>query len=304
MLIGLNFSHRVAESLGLDWVEALEALLIHLDPLLLRLSVYWDETATSPGVYDFSAIQALLDRVQRRDTRVLLTLGFKPQRHPAFFPPEWLASGPGDGSPEQGRLAANLLMMLERAVALLADYDVIDAWEPEHLPFLSAGRQPPGWSMSRNLVLRAVQTIREVDPRRRPVVVGHPGGRIFESGWRHALVAADVLGCTLELPPTSLNAAGWLRRWLPIWQLGLQAQLARRFGRGVWTTEFAAEEAGWWNENVAPTPIASMLGGLAATGAERAYLRGAEQWLLSRAEGQPKAWDSARRLFREARDHA
>src|SRR6266487_974520 len=186
MMLCLNFSHREALRLGIDPDEALLAILIHLKPALLRFSLYWDEISPAPGAYDFERVHATLGRAQEHDCSVLLTIGFKPQRHPAFNPPAWLRQASSD------RLSANLLMMLERAVALLADYDAIDAWEVEHLPFLSLRRQPQGWAIGRTLLQREIGVLREVDSRHRPVVASHPGGRLLQGGWREALVMADI----------------------------------------------------------------------------------------------------------------
>jgi hypothetical protein len=303
MQTGLNFSHREAERLGLDWSEAFEAVLIHLRPGILRLSIYWDEATPSPGEFEFDQMHSLLDRAQARNSRVLLTLGFKPQRHPAYYPPAWLRSdGAEAAQPGQGRLAANLLMMLERAVALFADYDAIDGWELEHLPFLDPGRQPSGWNISRPLLMRALGVVREVDPRHRAVVLSHPGARLFEKGWREALVAADVLGCTLNASlPESGGAPTFddrFRRRLMLFQLGVQAQLSRRFGRPLWITELDAPSERWWKIYGPEDGSFRLLQSIANAGVERVYLRGAEEWLTMRERGRPEAWDGARRLFR------
>src|SRR5579875_1531712 len=171
--LGLNFSHRQAQALGEEPREAFQAVLIHLRPRYLRLSLYWDETAVQPGAPDPAELRWFLDQAQRRDCRVLLTVGFKPQRHPSYFPPRWLTDG-SSGPEPSGRLAANLLLMLERVIALLADYDVIDAWEVEHLPFLPAAEQPAGWAIDAPLLGREVELLHDVDARHRPVVVSHP----------------------------------------------------------------------------------------------------------------------------------
>jgi len=296
-MLGLNFSHREMLRLGLDPEEALSAILIHLNPALLRLSLYWDEIAPEPGGYDFAVPQAMLDRAQDHGCRVLLTIGFKPQRHPAFHAPRWLIGAGPD------RLSANVHMMLERAVALLADYNTIDAWEVENLPFLPASRQPPGWSVGRQLLRRQIGVIRDVDSRHRPVVASHPGGHLLQRGWLEALTAADVLGCLLSFQsqPDSgfarLEAAA-AERGLA-WQLSIQAAVAARFGRPLWVTELIGD-----SEQDSKTDEVSLLERAVdlaqKAGAGRVYLRGAEQWLLMRSRGRPQRWLRAQSLLRSS----
>ena len=309
MQIGVNFSHREAERLGVEPREAFEATLIHLRPQLLRLSLYWDEAATAPGEFDFTPLHSLLDRAERAQARVLLTVGFKPQRHPAHSPPTWLRGESGSreaGLREQGRLAANLLLMLERAVALLADYDVIDAWEVEHLPFVEARRQPDGWNITPPLLSREIAVVRDVDVRHRPVVVSHPGGKLLEGGWRRALVAADVLGCTFESEMFGRDAANATTRWLSrrslFFQLGIQARLANRFGRPLWVTELDARSERWWTEQGPAGNSFGVLQAVANAGVQRVYLRGVEEWLAMRGRGRTATWDQARAFFRSRSD--
>jgi hypothetical protein len=293
-LLGLNFSHREAEQRGLEPREALRAILIHLKPTLLRLSLYWDEIAAEPGVYDLSETQWALDRAQSSGCRVLLTVGFKPQRHPAFTPPLWLAGA------EHDRLTANTLMMLERAVALLADYNAIDAWEAEYLPFLPAADQPTGWSVGKRLLQRQLDVLRDVDPRHRPIVLSHTGGHLLQSGWREALIHASVLGCSLqasqlsaESPPRAISAI--TARRLRIWQLSLQAKLAANFNRQLWVTELIDDTLGDGDE---ARRLSEAVASATGAGASRIYLRGAEEWMVMRRSGQTGPWDSARDLLR------
>jgi hypothetical protein len=296
--LGLNFSHRRAALLGVDPHEAFQATLIHLKPRHLRLSVYWDETAPEPAVYDPSILRWYLDEAQRRDCHIALTVGFKPQRHPAYFPPRWLTDG-GSGGEPSGRLAANLLLMLERVIALLADYDVIDAWEAEHLPFLAPEEQPFGWAIDAPLLDREIAVLHDVDPRHRPVVISHPAGRLFALAWYRAMLAGDVFGCV----------AGWGRERrerqlsrLETWQLSIQATLAARAGRELWITELGAAAASRQNPPSIPEIIDSDLESAFRSGARRVYLRGVEEWFATRAQGRSLGWEHARELMQFAAD--
>lgn len=295
-MLGLNFSHREAIRLGLDADEALDAVFLFLKPECLRISLYWDEISPEPGTYDLTAVQTTLDRAERHDCRVLVTVGFKPQRHPNFTPPRWLIGASLE------RLTANMLMMLERAIALLADFSAIDAWETEYLPFLPPAKQPQGWSIRPALLERQLNVLHEVDPRHRPVVVSHPGGRLFQSGWREALVRGGILGCELSMDDLAgrgedHDAVSVMAARLRVWQLSIQATLAAAFSRQLWVTELLADNAGAQAERPGGRLEGAVANAMKA-GAQRIYIRGVEQWLCVRASGTNEPWDEARTLFR------
>jgi hypothetical protein len=297
--LGLNFSHRHAEALGLDAQEAFHALLIHLRPSHLRLSLYWDETAPQPGSYDRTTLRWYLDEAQRRDCRVLLTVGLKPQRHPAYFPPRWLDAGTSAPAPS-GRLAANLLLMLERVIALLADYDAIDAWEVEHLPFLPPAEQPPGWSIDATLLQREVSLLHDVDPRHRPVVVSHASGSLVGSAWYQALLTGDVLGYVVGVGRSARAGGAAFSRWQR-WQLFIQTTLAARVGKPVWITELVGDKTeGTGGATEQPPRLERDLEAAFRAGVARVYVRGVEEWFATRAQGRAQAWEHARALVRSA----
>src|SRR5690606_31190151 len=55
----------------------------------VRISVEWAEVEPSEGVYDFSALDAMLAEAERRDIGVMVTVGMKAQRHPEYYIPTW-----------------------------------------------------------------------------------------------------------------------------------------------------------------------------------------------------------------------
>jgi hypothetical protein len=281
LALGLSFSDGECSRLGIDPEQGFPELLAELRPRRLRLSLYWDRISPEPGVCDLSFTQSALDTAQRLDCGVTLTIGFKPQRHPTFTPPPWLAGASHE------RLTAGLVMMLERAIALLADYSAIEAWEVEFLPYLSIRQQPSGWSFDSKLVEREAALLREVDPRHRPVVVSHPGGRLLDRGWLKALTVGDILGGVLHLAP---------RQTVPARSVSIQAQLAQRFGRQLWVTEL---ECGDSSGSLDAHGSLEAARALATACVSRAYLSGFEQQLLQRQRADPDRWQRFRALLQE-----
>jgi hypothetical protein len=279
LALGLNFSHQEAARLGLSPNEGLRDLLAELRPKHLRLSLYWDRISPEPGTYDLTDIQNCLDAAQRQGCSVLLTIGFKPQRHPTLAIPPWMIGASSE------RLTAGLVLMLERAVALLADYSAIDAWEIEFLPYLAHHQQPKDWRFEPAHLRREVAVLHEVDARHRPVVVSHPAGIFSNTGWLKALSLGDILGGAL-----SLSARGTL----PLRRISLQAHLASRFDRQLWITELQ-----WYDETgYSISSLTESLQTLTAAGVNRAYLCGTEAWAAQASDKRPDCWREVRELIR------
>lgn len=312
MLLGVNYSHRQAAWLGLDPEETLYELVNRLRVRRFRLSLYWGEIQPEPTRYDFAEVHRQLDLLEARGCSVLLTVGLKAQRHPEFYPPAWLL-GPGlpahGGSlAESPRTVAHLLLMLERVVALLADYRCIEAWQVENEPFQPAAGRTIGWRIDPETLVKEIAVVMGSDPRHRPIVINHSSNSLWEPGWMRALRLADVLAQDVY----TRKPAGPARYFNPF-SLGpfgpgllVQSILAKWFGRGFWVTELQAEP---WEHtpltdlardevrSISPEQIVGNLALVRRAGAQRAYLWGAEWWLQQRALGDPRYWALAEELF-------
>jgi hypothetical protein len=314
-LLGVSFSHRQAEWLGLDAEETFRLLLNDLRVRLFRLSLYWDEVQPAPTRYDFTRLRRFLDLAEARGARVLLTVGLKAQRHPEFYPPAWLSdpAPPPHGAAvaDQQRMLAHLLLMLERSVALLADYGAIDSWQVENEPFLPAAGRTVGWKFDEATLRKEIGAVMGSDPRHRPIVINHSSTSLFDRAWMRALRLGDVLA--QDIYTRRPSPGGPLRYGNPhaLGPLGpplfVQSVLARRFGRRFWITELQAEP--WENKplpelqpdeigSISPQRIERNLALAARTGADRIYLWGAEWWRAQYLRGDVRYWELARRLFR------
>lgn len=316
--LGVNFSHRHAAWLGLDPDALYRRLLDELGVRHVRLSVYWDEVAPAPDRIDYAPIRRWLMPLQERGGKALVTLGIKGQRHPEFYPPEWLTAEsplPQGAKLEQfPRVTTHLLLTLERLTAALADWDCIDGWQVENEPFLPAARRTSGYEISAALLEREVGVVRDVDPRHRPIVINHASLSRLDRTWLTALELGDVLAQNVYTRkphprwPGLWNMYAWW--WLLRPNLKAQAWLARRQGKGFWITELQAEP---WEKadvhtlphasirSVSPTLIEKNLRLVTKAGAERVYLWGAEWWWFAADKQRDwRYWELAGRLFKQA----
>lgn len=318
-VLGVNFSHRQAAWLGLDPDETYSALLNDLRVRHLRLSLYWEEIQPEPTRYDFSTIQRQLDWAENRGARVLVTVGLKAQRHPEFYPPAWLlrGGGPPHGAAIAGqpRMVAHLMLMLERAVAILADFDCIDSWQVENEPFAPAPWRTVGWRIDPATLRKEIQAVEAADARHRPIVINHTSNTVLDGAWMQALRLGDVLAqdvYTRKLPPR-----GPLRYANPFLlgplgpNLFVQSTLAHRFGRLFWITELQAEP--WERQpltelrddaigSISPERLQANLRLAYRARPERIYLWGAEWWRLQQQRGDLRYWELARALFERELD--
>lgn len=313
-LLGVNFSHRQAAWLGLDPDEAYSALLNDLRVRYFRLSLYWEEIQPAPTRYDFSTVQRQLDWAESRGARVLLTIGLKAQRHPEFYPPEWLLreGGPPRGAAiaQQPRIVAHLMLMLERAVAILADFNCIDAWQVENEPFLPTAGRTIGWHFDEQTLRKEIQAVEAADARHRPIVINHSSSSILGLDWMKALRLGDVLAQDVY---TRKPASGGPLRYFNPYLLGplgpnlfVQSTLANRFGRQFWITELQAEP---WERtplielddaeigSISPERLEANLRLAFRSRPERIYLWGAEWWRYRQQRGDCRYWELVRGLF-------
>jgi hypothetical protein len=318
--VGVTFSPREATYRNLPWQATFNAAL-DASPALVRVGVYWNEVEATPGTYDFSTVDWLLDQASLRQQRVLLTVGMKAPRWPEYYFPEWLASrltvaDRGVVSDDaQVRTATRAL--LTATVEHLRERPMVAAWQVENEPLDAAG--PHSWRIDADFLAEEIALVRSLDAvGRRPIVVNtfvdtQPGvllPRARSAIWsraRQALATADVLGLDVY-PSRTLRVFGseLTVRW-PAWiwsgLLGELHDLASTEGKDAWIVEVQAEPwtstggglpaAAWPGAGVAPTSVEGVVGRLEAAGYRTILLWGVEHWEAQRSQGQDSSWWTA-----------
>jgi hypothetical protein len=315
--VGVTFSPREATYRNLPWRETFNAAL-DAAPALVRVGVYWNEVEPSPGRYDFSTVDWLLDQASARGQRVLLTVGMKAPRWPEYYFPEWLASRVTIADrgvvSDNDQVRAATRALLTASVEHLRDRPLIAAWQVENEPLDAAG--PHAWRIDAAFLAEEVALVRSLDAaRQRPIVVNtfvdtQPGVLLpaarsaLWSRAREALATADVLGLDVY-PSRTMRVFGSevTVRW-PAWiWSGLLAQLhelASAQGKDAWIVEVQAEpwtSAGgrlpppaWPGAVVAPSSFERVIGRLEAAGYRTILLWGVEHWEAERSHDQDSSW--------------
>ena len=315
--VGVTFSPREATYRNLPWREAFNAAL-DAAPALVRVGVYWNEVEPTPGRYDFSTVDWLLDQASARGQRVLLTVGMKAPRWPEYYFPEWLANRIAIA--DRGVVSADAQVraatraLLTASIEHLRDRPLIAAWQVENEPLDAAG--PHAWRIDADFLAEEVALVRSLDAaRQRPIVVNtfvdtQPGVLLPAARsaiWgraQTALATADVLGLDVY-PSRTMRVFGaeLTVRW-PAWiWSGLLAQLhelAAGQGKDAWIVEVQAEpwtSAGgrlpppaWPGAVVAPSSVEPVVGRLEAAGYRTILLWGVEHWEAERSHDQDSSW--------------
>lgn len=310
---GASFSCRQVRYLGDDCVTAFAALLDQMGVRHVRLSLYWDEAEPRPGQFDFGETDQLVQMAAQRGADVLLTLGIKAQRYPEVYLPAWLQQGASYPESavlgEQPGVRAAALAYLTAAVQHYAAAPAISAWQVENEPFIKNFEKIHGWTISAAMTGAEVAAVRAADPLHRPVVLTHSSWTIYDRRWKDALALGDVLGQNV------FTKKAWIRDWWYFFPYEMgpfvpdlpgQAAAARRAGKQLWITELQAEPEERKSllqldpataQSISPRLLRENAALARRSGAERAYLWGAEWWYARHLQGDDGLWNTARRLI-------
>lgn len=310
---GVSFSCRQVRYLGGDCASAFAAMLDDLGVQHVRLSLYWDEVEPAPGRFDFSETDRLVQMAAQRGADVLLTVGIKAQRYPEVYLPAWLRQGASYPESavldEEPGVPAAALAYVAAAVQHYATVPVVSAWQVENEPFIKNFEKIHGWTISEAMTASEAAAVRAADPLHRPVVITHSSWTIYDHRWKDALALGDVLGQNV------FTKKAWIRDWWYFFPYEMgpfvpdlpgQAAAARRAGKRLWITELQAEPEERRSllqldpataQSISPRLLLANATLARRSGAERAYLWGAEWWYARHLRGDNGLWDAARRLI-------
>lgn len=87
--VGVSFSVKYAQELGIDWQEAYMALLDDIDINYLRLMSNWDRHEPVDDQFNFEELDWQMDRAHEAGARVSLAIGLRQPRWPECHYPDW-----------------------------------------------------------------------------------------------------------------------------------------------------------------------------------------------------------------------
>lgn len=294
--LGMTFSSRYAEGLGLDWKETYLALLDDVGVKKLRLPVYWDLVESKKGEYDFSITDWQLEEAAKRDAEVILTVGLKVPRWPECHIPEWAAA-------DEELRRAGILSLMEKTVEHYKDNRTITTWQVENEPFLPFGICP---AFDVSFLEQEVALMRRLDPSR-PVLLTDSGEL---SLWYGAASRGDEFGTTLYRDIYSKHVGGYFTYPIGPNFFRFKAWLVRTFAGqdNLMVIELQAEP--WASGWIANIPLSEQFRTMnevklrenvdyaRRVGFRDIYLWGGEWWYWMKVkQNYPAVWETGKQLF-------
>lgn len=293
--LGVTFSYRYAQDIGLDWKENFSAILDELKVRNIRIPAYWDRIEKKEGEYDFSDLDWQINEAQKRSAKIILVVGQKVPRWPECFIPAWAQN-------DDAKRKTALLQMIAKTVQRYKNNETVTTWQVENEPFLKFGICP---KLDVALLDREIETVRKLDDTR-PIMLTDSGEL---SLWIEPAKRADIFGTTMYFTVYS-EKAGYFKYPIGPNFFKFKHWLIRKFAgqEEVVIIELQAEP--WIDEWTVHASLEKQLKSMNAqligknvefakkTGFSEIYLWGAEWWWwLKEKQEYPEVWNEAREIF-------
>jgi len=298
VIYGVTFSKPFAEHLGLNWNETYLALLDDAGVKRVRLPSYWTEIESQKGIYDFEDLDWQIHEAQKRDVKIILTLGQKQPRWPECHIPNW-----AENLNEHER-QTELINFISKVVERYRDRENIINWQIENEPFLPFGECP---KFNKNFFNREVAQVRLLDSR--PLIISDSGEL---STWYGASSRADILGTTLYRIVWN-NTVGYVHYPITSIAYRLKAAIIMLITGvdKIIIVELQAEP--WGPKMIIETPLQEQYKSMSPEQFQKniefvkqvefseAYFWGGEWWYwLKTVKGDDRIWNQAREVFSES----
>lgn len=292
---GVTFSKQYAEYLDIDWKKAYIATLDELKVRDLRIPIAWSEVEQDPGIYDFSAVEWMLDEAEKRGARVTLVVGMKVPRWPECYVPDWAVGL------SKNEFRTRVVSLVSEEAERFKDHPALSRWQVENEPFFPYGDCP---KVDAKRFYGEVQAVRTIDPVH-PIMRTTSGE---QSIWLFSAKGADVIGASLY----RVVANPVLDRWvfpIPAVFYSIQSISARALVNDVIISELQAEPWLTLDPKIATVDRLYQLFTVEdlrrnvlyaqQTEISEIMLWGVEWWYYVRERGDDRLWNAAQQLFQE-----
>lgn len=296
--VGVTFSYRQAEALGLDWKETYTAILDDLGARHIRIPVYWDTAEPQENEFDYSVVDWELQEAAKRGAEVILVVGQRVPRWPECHIPGWV--------PDDAPLRESALLdFIDKTIDRYKNLQEITVWQVENEPFLSFfGECPP---LEKTFLDTEIDHVRRTDPSR-PILITDSGEL---SLWYDAAKRGDIFGTTLyrdiykegvgyyryPIGPNFFRLKRWIVERLTGQKHFIVAEMqAEPWGPG-WIGDMPlGEQFKTMNEY----QLRETFDYAREIGFGEVYMWGAEWWYWLKTEKQyPNVWSEAKDIFKE-----
>ena len=281
---GVTFSPKFASELNLDWKETYIKVLDDLKVKNLRIPTYWDD--------DLSKVDFMLAEAEKRQVKVILTLGMRQPRWPECHIPSWAKSLPIKDKQQK---------VLEYIVTVVQKYDddsSIEYWQVENEPLLGVFGQCD--KIDEKFLTSEVELVRSLSKKK--IIVTDSGELGF---WVTPMRLSDTFGTTLYRKVYN-QFIGYTSYPILPYLYNIKSKLVG--GKNTIIIELQAEP--WSPDNsLALTDVEKQTEIFSVndfkdnieyakkTGFDTAYLLGVEWWYFMPKNGHPEYLEYAKTLF-------
>jgi hypothetical protein len=295
--IGVTFSLRYAQDIGLDWRQTYLAILDELNIRYIRIPIYWDLIEKNQNEYNFSDIDWQLEQAAQRGVNVILVIGQKVPRWPECFIPKWI---------ESDNVRKTELLEFEKIIIerYKNGHSEITSWQIENEPFLNFGVCP---DTDADLLDNEIAEVKKIDSSR-PIIITDSGEL---SLWVQAAKRADIFGTTMYREVYSAKLGHWRYPIGPNF-FKFKMLLIKLFAqqKNTIVIELQGEPwvQGWTTDAPIEKQLASMNASILAdnvefakkTGIKEIYVWGAEWWYwMKTKQNNATLWETARSLVQQ-----
>ncbi|MDH4330375.1 MAG: beta-galactosidase [Candidatus Moranbacteria bacterium] len=297
--IGVTFSHRYAQDIGLDWKANYIALLDDLKIKRVRIPIYWDWVEKEKDVYDFSEIDWQLDEAQKRGAEVVLVMGQKVPRWPECFIPKWIGENMDEVAQNDEIRRKELLEFIAIVTKRYKEHSAVRYWQIENEPFLKFGICP---TIDGDLLDQEIATVKMINSERKIMITD--SGEL--SLWIAAAKRADVFGTTMyrnvykegwgyyvyPLGPRFFLFKTWLIETFANQENAVVIELQGEPWVSGWTVHRPLEEQ---FNSMNEEKLKENIEYAKASGFDEVYVWGVEWWYwLKETQNYPLLWEAAR----------
>jgi len=293
--LGVTFSSKYAQDIGLDWKQAYIAALDDLKVKKIRIPAYWDLIEKTEGQYDYSDLDWQLSEAEKRGVEVVLAVGQKTPRWPECHIPQWIKE-------DDSKRKDGLIAYIESTVSRYKENETVSVWQVENEPFLGFGICPP---LDVDLLDKEIETVRKIDP--------NTGIMLTDSGelsiWLRAAKRGDYFGTTMYRDVYTEKYGYWKYPLGPNFFKMKKAMIGAIVGqKNVSVIELQGEP--WLQGWTTGFPLEQQFVSMNAqklkdnveyarkTGITDIYVWGVEWWYWLKAmQDRPEVWNQAKILY-------
>lgn len=154
--LGVSYSIKYADELGIDWKQGYLALLDEVGIKRLRLMSYWDLHEPANDEFMFDDLDWQIDQATRHNATVTLALGQRQPRWPECHVPRWLDAL--DNNSKQ----AQLLEYIEEVVTRYRDNPTVVSYQIENEAANRLFGECPEYDPA--FLEKEIELIRSLDP--------------------------------------------------------------------------------------------------------------------------------------------